>query len=97
MAHLALPVGSTADRTRERVRLVVTAKIGGNAMEWHLRLGHVVLALLVFRVVWGVVGGRWRPRQPCKRKTVRRPPAPRGDGNTPIRQHANTGHAPNVR
>ena len=41
------------------IALVVTAKIGGNAMEWHLRLGHVVLALLVFRVVWGVVGGRW--------------------------------------
>jgi cytochrome b len=39
--------------------LVVTAKLGGNAMEWHFRLGYVVLALLVFRIVWGLVGGRW--------------------------------------
>ncbi|AOG21970.1 cytochrome b/b6 domain-containing protein [Acidovorax sp. RAC01] len=41
------------------VGLVVTAKVGGNAMEWHFRLGHLVLALLVFRIVWGLVGGRW--------------------------------------
>ena len=41
------------------VGLVITAKVGGNAMEWHLRLGHCVLALLVFRLVWGVIGGRW--------------------------------------
>jgi cytochrome b len=38
---------------------VISAKIGGNAMEWHFRLGYVVLALLAFRVLWGVVGGRW--------------------------------------
>lgn len=41
------------------VALVITAKVGGNAMEWHLRLGHVVLALLVFRLLWGIVGGHW--------------------------------------
>lgn len=41
------------------IALVVTAKIGGNAMEWHLRLGHAVLALLVFRLLWGLVGGHW--------------------------------------
>ncbi|MBF6632272.1 MAG: cytochrome b/b6 domain-containing protein [Comamonas sp.] len=41
------------------IALIVTAKIGGNAMEWHLRLGHVVLALLLFRVMWGVLGGHW--------------------------------------
>ncbi len=41
------------------VGLVITAKVGGNAMEWHFRLGYAVLALLVFRVVWGLVGGRW--------------------------------------
>lgn len=38
---------------------VVTAKVGGNATEWHFRLGLAVLALLVFRLVWGLVGGRW--------------------------------------
>jgi len=41
------------------IALVATAKLGGNAMEWHLRLGYVMLALLVFRLVWGLVGGRW--------------------------------------
>ena len=41
------------------IALIVTAQIGGNAMEWHLRLGHVVLALLVFRVLWGLKGGYW--------------------------------------
>jgi cytochrome b len=38
---------------------VVTAKVGGNAMVWHTRLGLMVLALLVFRLAWGVVGGHW--------------------------------------
>jgi cytochrome b len=38
---------------------VVTAKIGGNAMVWHMRLGLLVMALLMFRLVWGFVGGRW--------------------------------------
>lgn len=38
---------------------VVTAKIGGNAMVWHTRLGLMVLALLVFRLAWGFVGGYW--------------------------------------
>jgi len=38
---------------------VVTAKIGGNALEWHMRLGYVVFTLLAFRVLWGLLGGRW--------------------------------------
>jgi len=38
---------------------VVSAKVGGNAMVWHFRLGYVVFALLAFRVLWGLVGGRW--------------------------------------
>ncbi|HVL45028.1 MAG TPA: cytochrome b/b6 domain-containing protein [Acidovorax sp.] len=41
------------------VGLVITANMGGNAMVWHFRLGYAVLALLVFRVFWGLVGGRW--------------------------------------
>lgn len=41
------------------IALVITAKVGGGAMEWHFRLGYAVLALLVFRIVWGLVGGRW--------------------------------------
>lgn len=38
---------------------VVTAKIGGNAMVWHFRLGYLALGLLLFRLAWGLVGGRW--------------------------------------
>lgn len=38
---------------------VVSAKVGGNAMAWHFRFGYVVFALLVFRILWGLVGGRW--------------------------------------
>jgi cytochrome b len=38
---------------------VVSAKIGGNAMVWHFRFGYLVLGLVAFRVLWGLVGGRW--------------------------------------
>ena len=41
------------------VGLVITGNVGGNAMVWHVRTGLAVLALLLFRLVWGVVGGRW--------------------------------------
>jgi cytochrome b len=39
--------------------LLVTANIGGGAMAWHFRFGYVVMALLLFRLTWGFVGGRW--------------------------------------
>ena len=41
------------------IALVVSAKLGGNAMMLHQRLGYLVLALLVFRLAWGLVGGHW--------------------------------------
>jgi len=41
------------------VGLVITGNVGGNAMIWHFRIGLTVLALLLFRLVWGLVGGRW--------------------------------------
>ena len=41
------------------VGLVITANVGGNWMNWHLRLGYTVLSLLLFRLVWGFVGGHW--------------------------------------
>ena len=41
------------------VGLFITANVGGNAMVWHFRIGLTVLALLLFRLVWGLVGGRW--------------------------------------
>jgi cytochrome b len=39
--------------------LAVTGTLGGQWMNWHFRLGHAVLALLLWRIVWGLVGGRW--------------------------------------
>lgn len=41
------------------IGLIVSGRIGGNAMVWHFRFGYAVLALLLFRLVWGVVGGHW--------------------------------------
>lgn len=37
----------------------VTAKIGGNAMVWHGRLGLAIVGLLAFRIVWGLVGSTY--------------------------------------
>lgn len=41
------------------VGLIISGNVGGNAMVWHGRLGYAVLTLLLFRLVWGLVGGRW--------------------------------------
>ncbi len=41
------------------IGLITTSQIGGDAMAWHFRLGYTVLSLLLFRLVWGLVGGRW--------------------------------------
>jgi len=38
---------------------IVSAKIGGNAMDWHLRSGYAIFTLLAFRLVWGFAGGHW--------------------------------------
>jgi cytochrome b len=34
----------------------VTVKIGGNAMDFHARAGYCVLALIIFRICWGLIG-----------------------------------------
>lgn len=41
------------------IGLVITGKVGGDAMNWHFRLGYAVCALLLFRLMWGAVGGHW--------------------------------------
>ena len=41
------------------IGMVVSGLRGGGAMEWHMRMGYAVLSLLMFRIVWGLVGGRW--------------------------------------
>jgi cytochrome b len=40
------------------VAAVVTAKIGGNAMAWHMRAGMAILTLVLFRILWGFAGSR---------------------------------------
>jgi len=38
---------------------VVTVKLGGLWLEWHMRSGYVILALVLFRVLWGFAGSRY--------------------------------------
>jgi cytochrome b len=49
--HWALALGVIAQ--------AITGLVGGDALAWHFRVGYAVLALLLFRIVWGLVGGRW--------------------------------------
>ena len=49
--HWGLAIGVTG--------LAISGTVGGNALAWHFRFGYAVLALLLFRIVWGLVGGRW--------------------------------------
>jgi cytochrome b len=39
--------------------LAISGLIGGSALAWHFRFGYAVIALLAFRIIWGLVGGRW--------------------------------------
>lgn len=41
------------------VGLLVTGNVGGGWMEWHMRIGLLVLTLLWFRLLWGLFGGHW--------------------------------------
>ena len=35
-----------------------TGNLGGDWMEWHLRSGYSILALVLFRIVWGLTGSQ---------------------------------------
>jgi cytochrome b len=69
--------------------LLVTGKVGGDAMVWHARLGYCVAALLLFRLVWGFVGGHWSrfssfpPAPRAAWNSLRRPVKPVGSGHSP--------------
>ena len=39
--------------------LIVTGKIGEAQLDLHARFGYAVLALISFRILWGLLGGRW--------------------------------------
>lgn len=36
-----------------------TAYVPGSWIVWHSRFGYAILTLLLFRIVWGFIGGRW--------------------------------------
>jgi cytochrome b len=38
---------------------LVSVQLGGNAIAWHFRFGYAILALVLFRVIWGWVGPRY--------------------------------------
>lgn len=38
---------------------IVTVKLGGLWMDWHLRFGVAALALVTFRLIWGLIGPRY--------------------------------------
>lgn len=38
---------------------VITGKVGGNAIQWHMWSGYAILALVMFRIIWGFVGGEY--------------------------------------
>lgn len=41
------------------IALVISGNVGGSAMTWHFRFGQAVMSLLMFRLIWGLIGGRW--------------------------------------
>jgi cytochrome b len=71
----------------------VTGHIGGNAMAYHLRSGFTILGLLIFRLIWGVVGGYYARfasfvRSPASAmryaRSLMRPGHPRYPGHNPL-------------
>lgn len=36
----------------------ITAKVGGLWMDWHMRSGYAILALVLFRILWGFAGSQ---------------------------------------
>jgi cytochrome b len=40
------------------IGLYTTAKLGFDWMPWHMRLGKFMIGMLIFRVIWGLVGTR---------------------------------------
>lgn len=41
------------------VAAIVSGEVGGNLIDWHARIGLLVVGLIVFRLTWGVVGSTY--------------------------------------
>ncbi len=41
------------------VAAVVSGQLGGNLIEWHGRIGLFIVGLIVFRLVWGLIGSTY--------------------------------------
>jgi cytochrome b len=71
------------------VAMLVTGKIGGDALEWHARIGYGVGALLLFRIAWGFMGGHWSrfaafPPSPSRAWSYLRANKAAAPGHTPL-------------
>ena len=68
---------------------LVTIQLGGNAVGWHFRFGYAILALLLFRLAWGIVG-------PRHARFASFPPDPVAAWRqlTGARPHTGAGHSP---
>ena len=38
---------------------LITGQIGGNAIDWHARIGLCIVGLIAFRLAWGIVGSTY--------------------------------------
>ena len=74
------------------VMAVVSARIGGSAMTWHMRFGYAVFTLLLFRFAWGFVGGRWSRFASFAWSPAASWRYLRGTGTPHV--HADVGHSP---
>lgn len=41
------------------ISAIVSGQVGGNLMEWHGRVGIFIIALIVFRLAWGLLGSTY--------------------------------------
>ena len=70
--------------------MFITSSLGGGAMVWHMRCGYAIFFLLLFRLMWGFVGGRWS-RWSSAYMTLRQLPSMRQKG---IQKVVWAGHSP---
>ena len=68
---------------------LITVNIGGGWMDWHVRFGIASFALLLFRVIWGLVGPRYARfsqffSSPAKTRAYLRGQASKTAGHSPL-------------